>query len=137
MKKVKNDDVRKIARAILKASPRVLCFKGNLGAGKTTLTQAICAEKGVTDDVVSPTFSLINVYADGDIYHVDLYRIDEAAELDEIGFDEILYSDSLVIIEWADLYDYLMPEDAMWVELGIEESGERYAVLPDAVAENL
>ncbi len=133
MKKVINNDVKKLARAIIATGARVLCLSGDLGAGKTTLTQAICEEKDVKEDVVSPTFSIVNVYADGDIYHADLYRIDEAYELDEIGFDEMLYSDAFVVVEWADRFQHLMPDDALWVELGIAEDGTRYAMIPDEV----
>lgn len=114
---------------------RIVCLMGDLGAGKTTLTQAVCGLLGVKDDVVSPTFSIINVYRGGrafeEIYHIDLYRIDDVSELDEIGFDEILYSDALVIVEWADRYAQLFPDEALWIKLGIEEDGTRYAVLPD------
>lgn len=145
--KVLNNDVSALARAVVDAivtggrsgGKRIICLMGDLGAGKTTLTQAICRLLGVKDDVVSPTFSIINVYRAqterefDEIYHIDLYRIDDVGELDEIGFDDILYSDAIVIVEWADRYAQLFPDEALWIKLGIEEDGTRYAVLPDDV----
>lgn len=131
MKRVVNQDVNVLAKAIIKSGKRLICLMGDLGAGKTTLTQAVCRLKGVEDDVVSPTFSIVNVYADGEVYHMDLYRIDDVAELDEIGFDDIIYSEDYVVVEWADRYAHLFPDEALWIKLGIEESGERYAVVPE------
>ncbi|MDO4753671.1 MAG: tRNA (adenosine(37)-N6)-threonylcarbamoyltransferase complex ATPase subunit type 1 TsaE [Bacillota bacterium] len=137
--RVLNKDVSILAQAIVNSGKRLICLMGDLGAGKTTLTQSICGILGVEDDVVSPTFSIINVYripekaGGGDVYHIDLYRIDDVSELDEIGFDDILYSDSLVIVEWADRYAHLFPDEASWIKLGIEEDGTRYAILPDEI----
>lgn len=143
--KVLNNDVSALARAVVDAivtggrsgGKRIICLMGDLGAGKTTLTQEVCRLLGVKDDVVSPTFSIVNVYhaerAFEEVYHIDLYRIDDVSELDEIGFDEVLYSDALVIVEWADRYAQLFPDEALWIKLGIEGDGTRYAVLPDEI----
>lgn len=134
--KISNNDVSVLAKAVVRSGKRLICLMGDLGAGKTTLTQSVCRLMGTQDDVVSPTFSIINVYRTagekfGQVYHVDLYRIDEVAELDEIGFDDVLYSDALVIVEWADRYAQLFPDEALWIKLGIDEDGTRYAVVPD------
>lgn len=133
-----NDNPRRVAEEILKRNPRIVCLTGRLGAGKTTVAQEVFHMLGVDDDVVSPTFSIINVYTakgkDGtlrDVYHLDLYRLDEESELFHIGYEEIVDFCSFAVIEWADKFRENIPEDAMWVELGIEADGSRYALLPE------
>ncbi len=129
MNRIEND-VTKLASAIIKSGKRLVCLQGDLGAGKTTLMQEICRQKGVCDDVVSPTFSIVNVYDDGKIYHMDLYRIDDVSELDDIDFDGIIHDGEFVFVEWADRYAHLFPDDALWIKLGIDDDGARYALLP-------
>lgn len=124
-------DVVKLAKAVIDSGKRLVCLQGDLGAGKTTLMQEICRQLGVLDDVVSPTFSIVNVYSEGKIYHMDLYRIDEVSELDDIDFDGIVHEGDFVVVEWADRYAHLFPDDALWIKLGIDENGEHYAVLPE------
>jgi len=100
---------------------------GDLGAGKTALVQAVVAALGATDSATSPTFTLINEYRRGQVpvYHVDLYRIERAVELDEIGLDEIFArGDGIVLVEWADRFD-VMPRDHLRIHLEIEGSGRR------------
>lgn len=85
---------------------KVFLLYGEMGAGKTTLVQAVCKEMGVIQEVNSPTFSIINEIetpADGAVYHMDLYRIRKEQELLDIGIDEYLYSGNLCFIEWPDL----------------------------------
>lgn len=122
-----------LARAVWTCGKNVICLMGDLGAGKTTFTQKLCEYMGVKEDVVSPTFSIVNVYtvSGKEVYHLDLYRIDEVSELDEIGFDEIVHSGSPVIVEWADRYAHLFPDDALWIKFAMEEDGSRYALVPE------
>lgn len=82
--------------------PLVVTISGELGAGKTTLARAICAGYGVRAEVTSPTFNLVHQYpaAKSLVYHVDLYRLQSPAELTNIGWDEMLADDALVLIEW-------------------------------------
>lgn len=150
MKKIINDNPRRVAEEILKLNPRIVCLTGRLGAGKTTVAQEVFRMLGVDDDVVSPTFSIINVYtaksrdsedvgeSSGaslvdarEVYHLDLYRLDEASELFHIGFHDIVDFCTFAVIEWADKFRESIPEDAVWVELGIDEDGSRYALLPE------
>ncbi len=87
----------------------VLLF-GDLGAGKTTLTQGLCLGLGLAEDdyIRSPTFTLVNEYqGTGKIYHIDLYRLDSLREIEALGLEEALYSDGVSIIEWA---EKLFPE---------------------------
>ena len=84
---------------------------GNLGAGKTTLTKGIVAGRGSlsVDEVSSPTFTLIHQYGEEPIYHVDLYRLDEAREVESLGLDELFAGGALVLLEWAERFPQLMP----------------------------
>ncbi|HEY4131046.1 MAG TPA: tRNA (adenosine(37)-N6)-threonylcarbamoyltransferase complex ATPase subunit type 1 TsaE [Gemmatimonadaceae bacterium] len=85
-------------------SPLVVTITGDLGAGKTTLVQAICRGYDVADEVTSPTFNLVHNYrsARGQVYHLDLYRLKSVDELTNIGWDEIVSSEALVLIEWPE-----------------------------------
>jgi len=82
----------------------IVTLSGDLGSGKTTLAQAIAAGAGVSGEVTSPTFALVHEYAGGaaTVIHADLYRICDASELDGLGWDEIVGSDSVIIIEWPE-----------------------------------
>ena len=84
--------------------PRVVTLAGDLGAGKTTLAQAICAGFGVTEVVTSPTFALVHEYASplGEVLHLDLYRLEDALALESIGLEELLARDALVLVEWPE-----------------------------------
>jgi tRNA threonylcarbamoyladenosine biosynthesis protein TsaE len=85
-------------------APLVVTITGDLGTGKTTLVKAICRGYGVTDDVTSPTFTLVHQYAAprSAVYHLDLYRLRSPDELTNLGWDEILAQDALVLIEWPE-----------------------------------
>jgi len=94
---------------------------GNLGAGKTTLAKGIVKGLGAAppEEVSSPTFTLIHEYGEGPrVYHVDLYRLDEAAQVATLGLDEIFEKQAVVLIEWGERFPDLMPEDR--VEIRIE-----------------
>jgi tRNA threonylcarbamoyladenosine biosynthesis protein TsaE len=84
--------------------PLVVTITGELGAGKTTLVQAICRGYGVSDDVTSPTFALVHRYSAvrSPVYHLDLYRLESQADLTNIGWDDMFADEALVLIEWPD-----------------------------------
>jgi len=84
--------------------PLVVTITGELGAGKTTLVQAICAGYGVEADVTSPTFALVHEYLAprSVVHHLDLYRLDRPDQLDALGWDEIVYGPGVVLIEWPE-----------------------------------
>lgn len=84
--------------------PLVVTLSGELGAGKTTLAQAICAGYGVTDAVTSPTYALVHQYSAprSTVFHIDLYRLENEAQLTNIGWDEIVSGDALVLVEWPE-----------------------------------
>ncbi len=85
-------------------APLVVTLAGDLGAGKTTLAQAICRGYGVGEPVTSPTFALVHRYDArlSPVYHLDLYRLRGPDELTNIGWDEIVSSQSLVLVEWPE-----------------------------------
>jgi len=107
----------------------VFGFSGELGAGKTTFIQAICRKLGITVEVNSPTFSLVNEYftPEGDsIFHFDLYRIETPEELFDMGYEEYFYSGSVCLIEWPEKAPGLIPDDALRVNIKVGENEERF-----------
>jgi ATPase, YjeE family len=99
--------------------PLVIAITGDLGAGKTTLTQAICRGYGVTGEVTSPTFNIIHEYASArsKVYHLDLYRLKSPRELESIGWDEMLHDHALVLVEWPERAAELMPHGHVPISL--------------------
>ena len=107
-------DLGTVAKAVasLASRYRVWLFRGDMGAGKTTLIKAVGAALGVTDTMSSPTFSIVNQYetgANGSIYHFDFYRIKSEAEAYDIGADEYFYSGHPCFIEWPEKIPSLIP----------------------------
>lgn len=90
----------------------IVLLIGNLGAGKTTLTKGIVEGQGAApaDAVSSPTFTLVHQYGE-DVFHVDLYRLDETREVETLGLNDLFDSGSLVILEWAERFPELMPAE--------------------------
>lgn len=86
---------------------KILLLKGNLGAGKTSFTKALLKELGSTDEVSSPTYAIVNEYhtPKGKVFHFDLYRMKNTAEVFDIGIDEYLDSALLSIIEWPEIFE--------------------------------
>ncbi len=98
----------------------VVTLSGDLGTGKTTLVKAVCQLLDVVDEVSSPTFSLVNVYltrTGRPVYHLDLYRVKDPAELIEIGIDDYLYSGEITFIEWPGIIGGILPENTLDVRL--------------------
>ncbi len=108
----------------------VIALNGELGTGKTRWVQGICQGLGVTDPVISPTFTLINEY-DGrlPVYHIDLYRLNNTTEIVEIGLEDYLYGVGVTLIEWADHAIDLLPENYLSIELHHLETMKRRVVL--------
>jgi tRNA threonylcarbamoyladenosine biosynthesis protein TsaE len=97
----------------------VVLLIGNLGAGKTTLAKGIVHGRAAAppDEVASPTFTLIHEYGGGRVYHIDLYRLDEARELATLGLDELFERDALVLIEWGERFPEVMPAQRVEIRL--------------------
>jgi tRNA threonylcarbamoyladenosine biosynthesis protein TsaE len=92
-------------------APLVIALTGELGAGKTTLAQAICRGYGVTEPVTSPTYAIVQEYSSprSPVFHIDLYRIERAEELEQIGWSDIVASGALIIVEWPERAGALLP----------------------------
>lgn len=98
----------------------IVAFYGTMGAGKTTLIKNLCKKMGVTDEVNSPTFALVNEYQTDNmdsIFHFDFYRIKSLEEVFDIGYEDYFYGGSLCLLEWPELIDPLMPEHFIKVEI--------------------
>ncbi|MBO7046312.1 MAG: tRNA (adenosine(37)-N6)-threonylcarbamoyltransferase complex ATPase subunit type 1 TsaE [Prevotella sp.] len=121
--------IREAAREFIQhiGEHRVFAFYGEMGAGKTTFIKAICEELGVEDVITSPTFAIVNEYtsSDGPIYHFDFYRIKKLEEVYDMGFEDYFYSGALCFIEWPELIEDVLPEDAVTVQIKEEEDGTR------------
>ena len=106
---------------------KVFAFYGKMGAGKTTFIKAVCEELGVKDVITSPTFAIINEYSgkDDTIYHFDFYRIKKLEEVYDMGYEDYFYSGALCFIEWPELIEEVLPEDAVKVQIIEKEDGTR------------
>jgi len=107
----------------------IVTCRGTLGAGKTTFIQGFAKGLGVgVDDYVrSPTFALVHVYHGRiSLYHFDLYRLSACAEVQDIGFEEYLDADGVVIIEWADKFPEILPQIRLEVSIRIAGSDRRW-----------
>jgi tRNA threonylcarbamoyladenosine biosynthesis protein TsaE len=128
----------------------VFAFYGKMGAGKTTFVKAICEELGVDDVITSPTFAIINEYTISSwplaistkltansqqptancqlpraIYHFDFYRIKKLEEVYDMGYEDYFYSGALCFIEWPELIEEILPDDAVRVSIIEQEDGSR------------
>ena len=124
------ENIAEIAKEFIEetAERRVILFDAEMGAGKTTFISEICRLLGADDDFGSPTFSIINEYADGKgnpIYHFDFYRIESLREAQDIGVEDYFYSGHLCLAEWPDRIEPLLPEDALTVRLTVNPDGSR------------
>ena len=129
------EHIREAARAFIEniGDHTVFAFYGKMGAGKTTFIKAICEELGVEDVITSPTFAIVNEYTtdscllspDSAIYHFDFYRIKKLEEVYDMGFEDYFYSGSLCLIEWPELIEEVLPDDAVKVSITENPDGSR------------
>ena len=132
------EHIREAARTFVNAMDdhHVFAFYGSMGAGKTTFIKAICEELGVEDVVTSPTFAIVNEYTPhsslliprSSIYHFDFYRIKKLEEVYDMGYEDYFYSDGLCFIEWPEMMEELLPEDAIKVQIRENPDGTRTVV---------
>ena len=124
------DGIREAARQFVgnMGDASVFAFYGSMGAGKTTFIKAICEELGVEDVITSPTFAIVNEYRANEtgelIYHFDFYRIKKIEEVYDMGYEDYFYSGALCFIEWPELIEELLPDDAVRVRIEEIEGGE-------------
>ena len=132
MKRIEIDslsELERVAEEILSSigKRRVVLLRGGMGAGKTTLVSRIASKLGAEDTVTSPTFALVNQYEgrEGTIYHFDFYRINRVEEVFDLGYEEYFYSGELCFVEWPEMVEGLLPEDAMEVRITVGDDDRR------------
>ena len=98
---------------------QVYTLNGDLGAGKTVFAKGFAKGLGIDDTVSSPTFTILQVYESGryPLYHFDVYRIADSSEMDEIGFDEYVYSEGISLIEWAEYIEDILPDKYIRIDI--------------------
>ena len=130
-------DLDKVADAVLSSlnGRNVVAFFAPMGAGKTTFIKAVCEELGVTDVINSPTFAIVNEYRSDEtgelIYHFDFYRIKKLDEVYDMGYEDYFYSGALCFIEWPELIEEVLPDDAVKVIIEELEDGTRSIRMED------
>ena len=104
----------------------VISLRGSLGAGKTVFAKGVARSLGITEAIVSPTFTLLQEY-DGRIpmYHMDLYRISSVDDFQMIGGEDMLYSDGVCLIEWSEIIDDILPSGTLFVGITVNEDQSR------------
>jgi len=116
------DEIESVAKSFLNYidNKKVIAFHGNLGTGKTTFIKALGEQLGVTENISSPTFSIINQYTAADnktIFHIDLYRVKDTEEARNAGVEECIYSGDICFIEWPEKVLAILPADIVNVFL--------------------
>ena len=98
---------------------QVYTLNVDLGVGKTVFTQGVAAGLGIQEPVNSPTFTIVQVYEEGRMpfYHFDVYRIGDVEEMEEIGYQDYFYGEGLCMIEWAQLIEEIIPENARHITI--------------------
>ncbi|MDE6865171.1 MAG: tRNA (adenosine(37)-N6)-threonylcarbamoyltransferase complex ATPase subunit type 1 TsaE [Alistipes sp.] len=124
------EELPQVAEAVLAATGQrtVVVFRGEMGAGKTTLIREIAAQLGCTDTVTSPTFAIVNQYKGTDdrtVYHFDFYRIEDLREAYDFGYEEYFYSGDLCLVEWPERIEPLLPDEVVTVRIAVESETTR------------
>ena len=111
---------------------QIFCLDGDLGVGKTVFTKGFAKGLGVSEDISSPTFTIVLEYHDGRMpfYHFDVYRIGDVYEMDEIGYEEYFFGEGVCLIEWASLVEEIIPKEAIKIVIAKDlEKGFDYRTI--------
>ena len=104
----------------------IIALKGNLAAGKTTITKGIAMSLDIENEITSPTYTLISEYEGKlPLYHMDMYRIDSVEEFELLGVDEMLFGTGVSVIEWSERVEEYLPEDHIIINIQRQENGSR------------
>jgi tRNA threonylcarbamoyladenosine biosynthesis protein TsaE len=116
----------------------VLALKGELGSGKTSFTKGLVAGIGSSASVTSPTFTIVHEYQGGrlPVYHFDFFRLENREAAARLGLDDYFFGDGLSVIEWADRFPELVPEQARWISFEVKSERQRVITLLDHSDEN-
>ena len=131
------EEIEAAARQFVEAMDdnTVFAFYGKMGAGKTTFIKAVCTLLGVTDNITSPTFAIVNEYrsdiAGELIYHFDFYRIKKLEEVYDLGYEDYFYSGAVCFIEWPELIEELLPGNTIKVTIEEEADGARVLTMSE------
>ena len=107
----------------------IVCLTGDLGTGKTHITKGIAVGLSITENITSPTFTIVNEYDSGrlKLYHFDVYRVSDPDEIYAIGFDDYIFGEGVSIIEWANYIEEILPKDYLHIYIQKDLSkGENY-----------
>lgn len=129
------NDINEVAAKFLDfaGDKKIFALYGPMGVGKTTFVKAVAACLGVTDDVSSPTFAIVNEYLtknNDSIYHFDFYRVNNISEALDFGYEEYFFSGNRCFIEWPEKIDELLPEDIVNCYFSENEDGSRELSVP-------
>ncbi len=125
----------------------IICLYGDLGAGKTCLSKGIAAGLGVSENITSPTFTIIKEYKGRyPVYHIDVYRLSSSADMMDLGYEEYFDGDGVVIIEWADIIEDILPEERLDIQLSKKDKvhiikfiprGNRYVIIAEEMKKSV
>lgn len=118
------DQIADVAEQLIQEVPsKVLCFHGDMGAGKTTLIKAIVRQLGAVDEANSPTFGIVNEYHNDDetllAYHFDFYRLNDENEAYDLGIEDYFNTDAWLFMEWPEKITAILPLDAVHIQIEV------------------
>lgn len=120
-------EIDKAAKWVISQNKKLIAFKGDLGAGKTTLIKEVCKQLGVVEHLSSPSFALVNEYEsdDGAIFHFDFYRLRSPEEALDFGLEDYFAQESYCLMEWPERIEGLLPEESLCIQLEILDAEKR------------
>ena len=110
----------------------ILAYRGDLGAGKTLFTQGMAQGLEITEDINSPTFTIIHEYESGrlPLYHMDVYRLKHPDEMYDLGYEEYFYGEGVTVVEWAQIIEPLLPDEYLGMEIAVVPEGREVRFMP-------